>query len=103
MSVKSGKDLKKGDIIYRIYKHADGTWYYCIYELDKIQHYKNVDMLFIAPIITYYEADHSSITSLFVQKISDNWIEAWPHKWDYITTDEYMAKCVYYEKTGIIK
>ena len=103
MSVKSGKDLKKGDIIYRIYKSSDGKWYYCIYELEKIHHYQKSDMLFITPIITYYEAKHSSVTTLIINKISDNWIDAWPHPWDYITTDENMAKCMYYEQTGIIK
>ena len=97
-------DLKKGDIIYRVIKVED-LWYYCIYEVVKYQYlyFCSVAKLQIAPILTYYEAKYSSVSTLLLNNISENWIEFWPHSWDYITTNEDMAKCIYYEKTGCLK
>lgn len=105
MSVKLGKSLNKGDIIYRIFKCLDGGWYFCIYEVVKyLYHYdNNAATLHIAPIVTYCNVNHNSVSTIVLNDITENWIEAWPHPWDYITTDEYMAKCMYYEKTGIIE
>lgn len=66
-------------------------------------HFDNTAKLYIAPIITWYEADHSSISTLHLTNVTENWIEIWVDTWDYVTTDENMAKCMYYEKTGIIE
>ena len=106
--------MKPGDLIYRVIKSKyDNKWYYCIYEVIKYDYYNCTKRAYIeiAPIITYYEAKHSSHTTIvfpcFAKYSShttiifpcfEEWKSTWRTPWDYISKDEFSAKAVYKQK-----
>lgn len=93
--------MKPGDLIYRVIKSKyDGKWYYCIYEVVRYYYYKGIRKAFIeiAPIITYYEAKHSSHTTINFPCFEE-WDFAWRTPWDFISKDEFVAKKMYKSKT----
>lgn len=89
--------MKSGDLIYRVIKSKhDGKWYYCIYEVIEYNYYNGPRNAFleIAPIITYYEAKHSSHTTI-VFPCFEEWESIWRTPWDFISKNEFSAKEMY--------
>lgn len=92
--------MKPGDLIYRVIKSKyDGRWYYCIYEVIRYNYYRGIRKAFIemAPIITYYEAKHSSHTTVNII-CSEEWTSVWRTSWDFVSKDEFSAKKAYKQK-----
>lgn len=92
--------MKPGDLIYRVIKSKyDNKWYYCIYEVIEYSYYNDTRRAYIeiAPIITYYEAKHSSHTTI-VFPCFEEWKFTWRTPWDYISQDEFSAKDVFKQK-----
>ena len=92
--------MKSGDLVYRVIKSKyDGKWYYCIYEIIRYNYYKGIRKAYIeiAPIITYYEAKHSSHTTINFPCF-EGWKSAWRTPWDFISKDEFSAKEIFKEK-----
>lgn len=93
--------MKPGDLIYRVIKNRyDSKWYYCIYEVIEYNYYNDTRRAYIeiAPIITYYEAKHSSHTTITFPCFEE-WKSAWRTQWDFISRDEFAAKEAYKQKT----
>ena len=89
--------MKPGDLIYRVIKNKyDNKWYYCIYEVIKYKYHKGIQsaLIEIAPIITYYEAKHSSHTTICFPCL-ETWESVWKDSWDFISKDEFVAKRMY--------
>lgn len=92
--------MKPGDLIYRVIKSRyDSKWYYCIYEVIEYKYYNDIRRVYIeiAPIIAYYEAKHSSHTTITFPCF-EGWESAWRTPWDYISQDEFSAKDVFKQK-----
>lgn len=92
--------MKSGDLIYRVIKSKyDNKWYYCIYEIIKYNYYFALKKAYIemAPIITYYEAKHSSHTTINLYCFAD-WVSDWRTPWDFISKDQFAAKKVFKQK-----
>ena len=92
--------MKPGDLIYRVIKSKhDDKWYYCIYEVIKYNYYNSTKRVYIeiAPIITYYEAKHSSHTTI-IFPCFEPWTSTWRTPWDFISKDEFVAKEMYKSK-----
>ena len=93
--------MKPGDLIYRVMRTLDDKWYYCIYELVKCtcNTEKRVAKLLVTPIVTYYDARPGSCSMIIVNYNSLDIIDYWAHDWDYVTTDQYLARYVFLEMT----
>lgn len=92
--------MKPGDFIYRVIKNKyDNKWYYCIYEVVRYSYHGNIKKAYIeiAPIITYYDAKHSSHTTITFL-CSEAWNSVWRTSWDFISKNELSAKEIYKQK-----
>ena len=93
--------MKPGELIYRVIRSKyDDKWYYCVYEVIKYCYFDNTSnvLIQIAPIITYYDAKHSSHSTVIFHSSKD-WTSVWRNSWDFISKNEFAAKEAYKQKT----
>ena len=93
--------MKPGELIYRVIRSKyDDKWYYCVYEVIRYRYFDNTSnvLIQIAPIITYYDAKHSSHSTVIFHS-SEDWESVWRNSWDFISKDEFAAKEAYKQKT----
>ena len=93
--------MKPGELIYRVIRSKyDDKWYYCVYEVIRYSYFDNTSnvLIQIAPIITYYDAKHSSHSTVIFHSSKD-WTSVWRNSWDFISKDEFAAKEAYKQKT----
>ena len=93
--------MKSGDPIYRVVRLHDGKWYFCVYEFVRvsISQVHGCGWVEVAPVLTYYEAKHSSHSTFTLHNYTSDCIAEWVRDWDYLSSDEQLALAVYKEKT----
>lgn len=92
--------MKPGNKVYRVTKDLDGKWYFCVYELIKISHFRDGTggCVVLAPILTYYNVNYKARSTFAIGRTDLNYLDDWVRNWDYLSTDEQKAISIYKEK-----
>lgn len=92
--------MKQGDIIYRVTKNKyDGRWYFYIYELVRHSYHVGQKQIYLelAPILVHADSKYKQHTTMMISAGKSD-CSFWRGKWDFVTTDENLAKNTYKEK-----